>query len=135
MKYLYFLLLLTLPYLSNAQNKVASELTPDARLYEVYEESYVNRLVQENPFLIKRWNYYLDHAFTIETAIPEKTADLPTVQIEDISQINILQLEKEQKIHKSWEVPAQYRIANTDKVLVYQSGKAFNEALRAYLQQ
>ncbi len=106
---------------------------PDDRLYEVYEREYVDGLVNENPFLIKRWNFYLDNAFLIADEVIEKQADYPSVTIADLKNINILLLEKEQKLQRDWDKPIIYKIDDTDKMLVYHAGKDFTKSLKKYL--
>jgi hypothetical protein len=106
------------------------EPEPDQRLYEVYEADYINRLLTENPFLIKRWNYYLDHAYQIIDVVPGKTDGQPQVIIPDLNNINILLLEKEQGLTHDYNIPVIYNIKNTNKCLVYLPGKIFAEELR-----
>jgi hypothetical protein len=103
---------------------------PDQRLYEVYEADYIKRLLTENPFLIKRWNYYLDHAYQIIDAVPGKTDGRPEVIIPDLDNINILLLEKEQGLTHDYNIPVIYNIKNTKKCLVYLPGKTFSEELK-----
>ena len=50
---------------------------PDERLYEVYEKEYINGLVTDNPFLIKRWNFYLDNAYKITKEVEGKECIIP----------------------------------------------------------
>ncbi len=121
-----------LSFFSIAQNAMET-VVPDERLYEVYESAYVDDLMKENPFLIKRWNFYLDHAFLIADEIPEKKNDYPIVTISDINQINILLLEKEQKLQRDWDKPMIYKIRDTDKILVYHAGKDFTKSLKKHL--
>jgi hypothetical protein len=117
---------------SVAQNAIETVI-PDDRLYEVYERDYVDGLVIENPFLIKRWNFYLDNAFLIADEVKGKEADYPTVTISDFDNINILLLEKEQKLQRDWDIPVIYKIRGTDKILVYHAGKDFTKSLKEYL--
>ncbi|MFK7807488.1 MAG: hypothetical protein AB8F74_06740 [Saprospiraceae bacterium] len=110
-----------------------STLEPDQRLYEAYGAEYIDRLVTENPFLIKRWNYYLDNAFTISDAIPGKTDNNPEVVIANLDKVNILLLEKEQKLTHDYNLITVYNIKNTNKCLVYKPGKKFAKELREAL--
>jgi hypothetical protein len=121
--------------ISSVFAQTAAQVTePDPRLYEVYEADYLQRLLSENPFLIKRWNYYLDHAYEIIDAVPGKTDGRPEVSIPDLNHINILLLEKEQGLTHDYNIPVIYNIKNTNKCLVYLPGKKFAEALRLQLQ-
>lgn len=129
-----YLLLFFLPFslFSFAQNAQDS-VVPDERLYQVYERDYVDNLVNENPFLIRRWNFYLDNAYLIAVEIEEKKNDYPSVSISNMEDINILLLEKEQNLQRDWEIPVIYKIRNTDKILVYYAGKDFTKSLKEYL--
>lgn len=129
--YLAFLLFSIIPFTTFSQN--ATVPVADDRIIEVYGQEYINTLSTENPFLIKRWNYYLDHAFYISDDVPEKSKDFETITVVDIENINILKLEKEQNIGKAWDLPKAYKIANTNKLLIYHPGKNFNERLREHL--
>jgi hypothetical protein len=132
MKYFLLLFLSFISLFSIAQN-APEMVVPDVRLYEVYERDYVKGLVNENPFLIKRWNYYLDNSFIITDAVAEKEKDYPSVTILDLRNINILLIEKEQHLQRNWDVPTIYKIRGTDKILVYHAGKDFAEALKKHL--
>ena len=108
----------------------------DHRLYEVYEKDYLKKLKNKNPFLLERWTYYLDHAFYLTELPKEKRAKkYPIIKIKDISTINILLLEKEQKLKRNWDVPTIYKIAKSDQYLVYLPGKKFTANLKKYLSQ
>jgi hypothetical protein len=132
MKIIYFFLLLLLPITSFSQSNESSPI-PDERLVEAYGADYINRLVEDNPFLIKRWNFYLDNAYFITDNVPEKEADYKVIQIENLEQINILTIEKEQKLERAWDVPTIYKIDNSNKLLVFYSGKVFTEKFKAHL--
>ena len=131
MKYSTIVIFCLFACLLNAQSqaKVDTE-NPDSRLFEVYESSYIDQIQTSNPFLIQRWNYYLDHAYTVIEEKDAKPTDYPTVSIPDLEHINILLLEKEQNLTHDFEKPTVYRISNTNKLLVYKSGKQFNEQFR-----
>ena len=132
MKKWLLLFFLFLSLFSVAQH-VGETIVPDNRLYDVYEKDYVDNLVNENPFLIKRWNFYLDNAFLITDEIIEKRNNYPSVSISDINNINILLLEKEQMLQRAWDKPMIYKIRNTDKLLVYHAGKDFTKYLKKHL--
>ncbi len=116
-----------------AQTTVKVEV--DERLYEAYDKNYLDNLQTANPFLLKRWNFYLDHAWYITEYPSEKGSPAyPEVQLTDLKTINILQLEKEQRhLHRDFYKRMKYKIAGTNKVLVYYSGKEFNTRLREEL--
>ena len=132
MKY-FLLLFFSLTTVFSFAQDVQEKVIPDVRLYEVYERDYINSLVIENPFLVKRWNYYLDNAFVIKEDIAEKGGDYPEITILDLKNINILLLEKEQKLERNWDVPVIYKIRGTDQILIYYAGKDFTESLKKQL--
>jgi len=134
MKIIYFFICLLLPISLLAQKNTSTEVSPDARLIEAYGKEYVERLQEQQPFLIKRWNYYLDHAYYIADESEEKAGDYPTVEIENLKSLNILKLEKEQKISRDWDLPKAYKIGDTGKLLVYYSGKTFVQKLNEHLE-
>ena len=132
-----FPLLLALPLSIYSQSQLQTgSLKIDSRLYEVYEKDYLEKTAIEDPFLIQRWNFYLDNAFIItDNALSknETAADYPSVSIPDLKQINILKLEKEQKLNHDFYSETVYKIAKTNQYLVYLAGKDFVEKLNVYL--
>lgn len=135
-------LLISLFWLLSAASIATAQATPtpvqiDPRLYEAFEADYLQRLQTEQPALILRWNYYLDHAFLISEYPPEKgdPGQFPTVQIADPAHFNIFLLEKDQPLARDWDKPMFYRIAGTQKVLMYWSGKEFNRKFQAWLKE
>lgn len=136
MKRIYCFIFFLLPLSLFAQKKVSTEnLTPDARLIEAFGADYIERLQTQQPFMIQRWNYYLDHAYYIADESDEKAGDYPMVEIENLETLNILKLEKEQTISRDWNLPKAYRIGKTGKLLVYLPGKTFNQKLKEHLGQ
>ncbi|MEZ4961490.1 MAG: hypothetical protein R2830_16805 [Saprospiraceae bacterium] len=106
----------------------------DARLYEVFDGSYLEKVNTENPFLIQRWNYYLDHAWYITDLPAEKAqAGYPIINLENPEHFNILLVEKEQHLKRDWEKQMIYRIGDSKKALVFYPGKEFNERLNEHL--
>ena len=128
----YFLLV---PLFLFSQNR-AKTADLDHRLLEVYEQDYLEKLQNKNPFLLERWTYYLDHAYYL-TELPEQKQkeSYPQIIIKDITNINILLLEREQQLKRQWELPSIYKIKGSPKYLVYLPGKKFTENLKAHLQQ
>lgn len=119
-----------------AQSKNQSDFQIDERLYAVYEASYLNKLKSENPFLLKRWSFYLDNSYVISDYVAGKNNEsYPEVDIKDMSNINILLLEKEQNLKKKWQAKSIYKIKGTRKLLVYYPGRVFNEELKKQLEK
>ncbi len=137
MKGIITFLLLTFSVLSIAQNKTNDINTAiDDRLYEVYGQEYLLALKKNNPFLLKRWSFYLDNAFYI-TEYPSKKGnpDYPIITIENLDDFNILLLEKNQELIRDFNQQKVYKIKGTNKVLVYLSGKKFNQKLNEHLKR
>jgi hypothetical protein len=127
------LLLLLISLSASAQQNAVP--LPDKRLYAVFDSAYLGRLQKDNPVLLLRWNYYLDHAFVVSD-FPEAKGEIgqyPAVQISDISSINILLLEKNQRLAHDWQKPVFYRINDSNKVLMYYPGKDFNRKFKEWL--
>ncbi len=125
----------TLPIFVNAQTSHTS-LPIDSRLYEAFDGEYLNTLSTSNPFLLQRWNYYLDHACYIVELPPEKSkADQPSVRIDDLNSFNIFLLEKSQNLKRDWNKRMVYKIENTNQALVFYSGVEFNQQLSEFLKK
>lgn len=108
-------------------------IKPDARLQEIYSAEYLKSLQTNNPFLIQRWNYYLDNSYFI-TDIPEgKEMDYPTVELDENQEINILKIEKEQNLSRDFKMRMYYQIKGTNRVLVFYSGERFKNKLNKHL--
>lgn len=129
-----FLLLATL-FLSSgafAQNGSAST-TYDARLLEVYEESHLDNLQTNNPFLIQYLSYFLDHGWAFETFPAEKVSGLDKVVVADITQINVLKLLADKKVSKGYLNRNYFQIEGSNDVLVILSEKEFTAKLNTFL--
>ncbi|MEM9884655.1 MAG: hypothetical protein AAF849_02100 [Bacteroidota bacterium] len=133
MKYFTAFLLVWLPFAFFAQKTPADFPTIDTRLSEVFELDYLERLQKENPFLIQRWNFYLDHAFYITKDDKLARNNYPSIRIDDLDNINILKLEKTQALKRKYQGESSYQIEGTDLVLVYHSAQSFNQKLNEYL--
>ncbi len=111
-----------------------TNLPIDSRLYQAFDSLYLEDVKTANPFLIQRLNFYLDHSWYLTTLPPQKIKpDMPSVRIEDLNNINIFVLEREQDLQKDWDGLSVYKIENSDQVLVLRSRKEFNELLNKHL--
>ena len=132
-----FLLLLLVPLSTFSQSPVlTNSLQIDGRLNDVFEKDYIEKVQKEEPFLIERWNFYLNNAFFISDNALRKNevaAEYPSVQIPNLGSINILKLEKEQNLKHDFYTETIYKIAGTDKYLVYYAGKDFVEKFNAHM--
>jgi hypothetical protein len=134
MKGILTLILLTLSILSFAQNNSSETVEIDERLTEVYDAEYLTNLQTQNPFLLQRWSFYLDNAYYIVDFPKGKgTPDYPTIEVADLDNMNILLLEKSQKMTRDFDKLTKYKIKGTNKILVYYSGKEFNQKLNSFL--
>lgn len=106
-----------------------SKTEPDPRLFDALSESEIAEMQAKNPFLIEYYNYFLDHSYKIMNQPKSNQLDLPTVNIPNIDNFNILVLKKEQKLKRAWESQTYYTIKDTDKVLVFISEKEFTKKL------
>ena len=134
MKGILTLILLTLSILSFSQNNSAETVEIDDRLTEVYDNEYLTNLQSQNSFLLQRWSFYLDNAYYIVDFPAEKgNPDYQTIEVADLDNMNILLLEKSQKMTRAYDKPTKYKIKGTNKILVYYSGKEFNQKLNKFL--
>lgn len=136
MKNLFTLFFLLFSLILTAQNNSNTKIEIDQRLYDVFEEDYLTNLKVNNPTLIQRWNFYLDHAWYITDAPKEKQLEMTgSVQIADVDNVNILKLEREQAIRKDLKKRNIYKIEGTNKVLVYYPGQHFMKQLNQHLER
>jgi hypothetical protein len=122
-KNLYLFLLITGSFTTfvTAQSTLSHTTTPiDSRLLEIYSGDYLENLQTANPFLLKRWGFYLDNSWYLTELPAEKVMDsYATIRVDDFE--------------RDWEKQTVLKIENTDRALVLYSGKRFNEMLNAHL--
>ena len=129
---LIFLLSFTFTTFCQAQNVVEI----DERLNNLYSLPQLKELQNSNPQFLERLNFYLDHAFFITEQNAEKRPEvLGVVEINDIENFNILQLEKEQPLKRSWDKISVYEIKGTNQILVYHAGRNFNRDFNKHYQK
>ncbi len=105
-----------------------------SKLKAAYEPAYLDRIQKTNPMLFKRWSYYADHAYYIAEDTPDKLLTGIESLKANPTDINIFLLEKQFTfLKRNWDKPMAYKIKNTDKLLVYYSGKQFNAAFQKWL--
>ncbi len=129
--------LIFLPLIAFSQQNSPVTKTIDARLYDAYGKAYVDDVANSDTYLLQRWTFYLDNAFYVTDALVSKdgaVVDYPSVSVPDVVHINILKLEQEQKqLKRDFYVETIYKIAGTNKYLVYHSGKNFVARLNEYI--
>lgn len=118
-----------------AQSEQSHTTAPiDSRLLAIYSGDYLKDLQTANPFLIQRWNFYLDNSWYLTELPIEKDSDTyPKIQVEDLEKINIFSIEQKFDLKRDWDKHVVCKIENTNKALVLLSGKAFNEKLNEHL--
>lgn len=128
MQKLLFIFLMTSPVLLSAQ---INTISIDERLYDVFEEDFLERMQSETPAMLEYYNFFLNHAYEIETLQADKESNYNEVQIDNLTTINILKIIKEQSLQRDYSQQSIYKIKNTDKLLVLISEKElvkkFNE--------
>lgn len=120
MQKLIIIFLIASPALLSAQN---NSISIDERLYDVFEDDFLKRMQAETPAMLEYYNFFLNHAYQIETLYADKESNYDEVQIDDLTTINILKVIKEQSLHRDYVHQSIYRIKNTDKILVLVSEK------------
>ncbi len=136
-KNLFYSLLLSCSFSTfvSAQSTLSHTTIPiDSRLFEIYSGDYLENLQTENPFLLKRWNFYLDNSWYLTELPKEKDmASYTTIQIEDLSKFNIFLIERNFDLKRNWDKQLVCKIENTNQALVLLAGKEFNEKLNKFL--
>jgi hypothetical protein len=118
----------------------------DPRLYEAFEKVDLDKWQKEDPFLIQRWNFYLDNAYYIvdEALLDEKELttygdrpqrSYPFVEVTNFDNLNIIKIEREQNLVQHWEKQTFYRIKGTNKLLVFYPGQYVMEQFNNYLKR
>ena len=129
----YILFLLFFVTFASAQN-THHTISIDDRLLEIYDQTYLENLKSNNPVILERWNFYLDHAwFLADLPVGKEVSNYKKISIPDLENINILLLEKAQGLSRDWEKFTFYRIEGTDQMLVYYPGKEFTAKLNEHL--
>jgi hypothetical protein len=133
-KLLQISLMLAMPFFGFSQDKNVST-EPDSRLKEAFTQEEIAFWVVNNPFLIQRYNFYIDHVWTIIDVPADKLvgADYKEVQIADPTNFNFLVVEKDNKLVRQFDRSVTYRIKGHDKLLVLLSEKEFTNRLNKAL--
>ncbi len=131
----FILIFSVLSFNLNAQTLTTLEtITPDARIYDAFDDKFVDELTVDNPALILYYNYYLDNAFYISELPVDKNeflANLTSLDLDEnvkISEINILKL----KLDLNFEQQTYYRIGKSDRVMIFYSGIELNDKFNDY---
>jgi len=132
---LFLLIFTVLSFNLNAQtSNILETITPDARIYVAFDNDFVNELKADNPALILYYNFYLDSAYSISELPADKNeflSNLTSLDLDDnikTSEINILKLD----LDLNFEQQTYYRIGKSDRVMIFYSGKEFNEKFNDY---
>ena len=130
---MFFILLLVIVSVK-AQTVKERNVAPDKRISEAFGEKFVLELKSDNQEMIMYYNFYLDNAYYI-TELPvdkyEFINSLVSLNINPFStknEINILMLD----MKLNFEKETYYRIGNSQKVMVFYSGKDLTEKYNEY---
>lgn len=127
-----FLFLFSLTTFVHAQHH--TNLPIDSRLVDAFDGEYLENLKTGNPFLLQRWNFYLDHAWYLTVLPAEKAeAEYPSIRIDDVNNINILLLERKFQLRRDWDKQMIYKIEDSNQALVFIPGKEFTRKLNEHL--
>lgn len=125
----------SIPTFVNAQAELSHTTTPiDSRLYEAFSGEYLDNLATANPFLLQRWNFYLDNSWYLTDLPAEKSKDsYATIEVDDLNKINIFSIERKYNLQRDWDKQLVFRIKGTNRAIVLLPGKKFNEKLKEHL--
>ncbi len=130
--FLFLLSLTTFAYTQQQSNH--TNLPIDSRLFDAFDGEYLENLRTGNPFLLQRWNFYLDNSWYLTELPTEKAqAEYPSIRIDDVNNINIFLLERKFQLRRDWEKQMIYKIEDSDQALVFIPGKDFTRKLNEYL--
>ncbi len=121
-----FLLLFT-GTVSMAQTK--SLITPDQRLYDIYEKDFVDNLVEKNLNLLVYYNLFLTESFDVIELPADKQESLKLYTSLEVAvdakltDLNVLNYNLELKDDEE----SFYRWGNSNTILRFKSGRDFNE--------
>ena len=131
---LMFFILLLVVVSVKSQTVKERNVAPDKRISEAFGEQFVLELKSDNQEMIMYYNFYLDNAYYI-TELPVDKSDflnsLVSLNINPLStkdKINILMLD----MKLNFEKETYYRIENSQKVMVFYSGKDLTEKYNEY---
>ncbi len=120
--------------LSSGSLWAQQSVTPDARLYDAFGQTYVDQIVKSNPFLVQRFNYFLDHGWYIEQVAPGKDGQvLPEVTLQGNKPGNVLKMLNEGLLKRDQERAVRYKITGSNSMLVMRSEKEFASMLNKHL--
>ena len=118
--------------LAQAQRAQQVQQAPDARLLDVYDAAYLQRLQAVQPALLERMNYYLDHSYSIALDNGKMDESLPTIAMPtELSAFNVLKMERERKIFRQKEGVINFRIQGTNQILSLDSETEFVKKFNA----
>ena len=116
----------------NIQAQDAS-ISIDKRLYEVFDVTFLDNLKEKNPFHLQYYNFFLDNGYSVIDLPAGKKSSYPEVKIDDLSNFNILKIQNEQQLKRSYEEPTVYKIKGSNQFLMLRSEKEFIKMLNEHL--
>lgn len=122
-----------------------SQVVADPRVIEVFGQETVNFYLENKPNVILYYNFFLENAYSIQEIPQEKIGDLPSIpelklkeqfqadfvdySDKGIENLNIMKYEL--KIDPN--VGPIYRLGNTNKLIIFLSGKEIQNLYNKYL--
>ena len=137
----FFLLIMSMTFAQSSKEKIAT----DPRIIEVFGQETVDFYLENNPSIIRYYNFFLDNSYSIQEMPQEKMADLQTIpelkrKVEfqsdfidytekGLENLNIMKFDL--KIDPN--IGPIYRLGNTNKIIVFLSGKEIQNKYNKYI--
>lgn len=139
--FMVFFLILGITYAQVSKTQV----TADPRVIEVFGQETVNFYLENKPSVIQYYNFFLENSYSIQEIPQEKIGDLPDIpelklkeqyqtdfvdySDKGIENLNIMKYDL--KIDPN--VGPIYRLGNTNKLIIFLSGKEIQNLYNKYL--
>jgi len=114
----------------------------DSRLSVVYDQDYINDLLQNNPQELEYLNWYLDNSYVIVFAGQDKCAQMPYLKYinpEDKSiGENVMSIDEENfniflySFERQYDKKSHYRIGDTGYAVIFESHLKLAENFNKY---
>jgi hypothetical protein len=143
-KNLFFILFFLILGVSYAQVS-KSQVIPDPRVVEVFGQETVNFYLENKPSVIQYYNFFLENSYSIQEIPQEKIGDLsslPELKLKEkfqtdyvdytdkgIENLNVMKYD----LQIDPNVGPIYRLGNTNKLIIFLSGKEIQNLYNKYL--
>lgn len=139
-------LLLTVIGFTNAQTQKI-QVIADPRIVEVFGQETVDFYLENNPSIIRYYNFFLENSYSIQDMPQEKMEGLKTLP--ELTLKNEFQTDLVDYTEKGLEnlnimkydlkidsnIGPIYRLGNTNKIIIFLSGKEIQNLYNKYLQE